>query len=823
MIGRVTKKVRFRITAIGSIAVSAGLWTGLEFGDKLYLGDAGLIGVGLLAALGALGIAWTASGPSSPPHTGSTLRRVTPAFTGRDKQWAEIKAMVPRWWSRKETCLAVVVHGMPGVGKSQFALYAAHKLEAQFGRYARRRHLVMLPRQVPLHGHDDDVPRTDPSSGLRKLLGLDGSNPGLVEMDLDELSAAWRKYLHGKFPILVLDDAHDEAQVEPFLPGDPPYIVLVTARGKLEGLDGVKQYRLGLLTEDEATQLIINLVGRPLQVGDKETIKEIARLCDYHPLAIKLAVRNLAGKSHVSFADRLAQLNEHDNRLLGIDEHTNKETERVAYSFGLSYTQLPHGAKLVLRRLGLAPVPVISEEAATALVGLGADEVTASLKKLDGEALIEESERQGYQLHDLIRHYAKILAVRDDPAENEAAVNRLLAYYWEAAAYADSLLTRQPPPVAIEPPVPTVHHDFSGHPGVIEWVRAELPNLLACAQHVEENAAGSDGYEENSWVVLFAAALAGILRNEGLWSRSIELQTRAVTAAEQIHLPLAVANALSERGMLYRLTGELDSAAADLTQAISIYREVGGAEGRSGEAHALNNSAIVLEQQAKQANQDVQDKKVESQRRLTEALDIYRALNDPLGEANVLHDQGMAEFFEKNYDTAVQLLERALDLYKTVDHPLGMAHAYNNLARAQQSIGDEDAADNLELARVKYGELGNRLGAARVLIRRAEVLRQRDRGEAARALNEALEISKDIGNQSAQIDALDGLGELSVFAGDPDAALGMWSCALKIAKEHGMEREGARLADKVGRVRPGSSFKLRRVAGRIGFLRRWNR
>ena len=362
----------------------------------------------------------------------------------------------------------------------------------------------------------------------------------------------------------------------------------------------------------------------------------IAEVCGYHAKAIQLAVSPVAQYRNFSFAARLAELKAHDNRILAIDEYVGN-TDGVARSFDLSYTQLPDEAKLVLRRLGIAPVPVVSPEAATALTGLPLNEVTNYLHLLADAALIDRN-REGYQIHDLVRDYARGLAASDSPGESRAAINRLLAYYQAAAAYADRLLTRQPPPAAIEPPAPSVRHDFAGPPSVIEWVRAELPNLLACVDYVVHNAEDNNRREEIAWVVLFAGALAGILRNESLWRRSIELQTRTVAVAEKIQVPLAV-----------------------------------------------------------------------------------------------------------------------------------------------------------------------------------------DRGEAARSLNEALEISTEIGNHSARIDALDGLGELSMLAGDPDAALVTWSDALKIAREHGMEREGASLAAKVGHVRQGSSFKLRRLAGRIGFLRRWNR
>jgi tetratricopeptide (TPR) repeat protein len=420
--------------------------------------------------------------------------------------------------------------------------------------------------------------------------------------------------------------------------------------------------------------------------------------------------------------------------------------------------------------------------------------VTGSLRELAEESLMVEDEAgERYAMHDLIRRYAQSLAERDDPAESETAVGRLLAYYCDAAAQADALLTRQPAPEAIVRPAPTVREDFADLFSVIRWCHVEFPNLLACADYVVRQAENGGRREENIWVVMFASALAGILRNEGWWRRSIELQTQAYRAAEVIGLPVGAANALSERGMLYRLTAELGSAAADLDRAIAIYQQIGGVAGRAGEARSLNTYGVVLDQLGQPD---------EAKRRLSEALGIYRQIGDSLGEANVLHDQGMAELFSRDYDSAIALLGQALDLYQTVGQPLGMAHAHTSLGRALQHVGAEaDAAGNLDSARVLYRDLGNRLGEINVLARLGTVLRRNDPDRAAEVLTEAIRLSSDIGNQLARIEALDELGEVYLMSGNKKAAMDAWSRALRLAMEHGIEREATKLAGKVGRGR----------------------
>lgn len=793
-------------------ACGAALWAILQFSAGVDPGIASASAAGLAAVVVAVLGPWALAEPPPPlgpspgtelpavtdtgtvkPNTG-TLKRVKRFFADRTEEWAKVQDEVRAATNSDPVCEAFMIYGMPGIGKSEFAQHAARKILDEVSGYASRAGLELIARQVELHGLEG-LARTNPRDALRALLDLDGPDPQRAKMSLDDLAAEWRIHLQGKFLVLVLDNADSVSQISPFLPGGTSFILLITGRRKLKGMadDDLTPFPLKELPEDGAVQMIKNITGPTHDAEDQQATVEISRLFGCHPKAIALAVSDLVGNAHVTLADRLAELKGHPNLLLAADDYADEESGRVAWSFDLSYTHLSENSQLVLRRLALAPVPVVSVEAATALADLPRDVVAASLRELALGTLLDDDGRQSYQMHDLVRRYARSLAARDDAAANRDAVNRLLAYYWAAAATVDVVFTRQPAPRAIDLPVPTVQHHFADRSSVIEWARAELANLLVCADYVVRRAENSDDREENSWVVLFADALAGILRNDGHWRRSIELQTQAVISAERIQAPLAVANALSERGLLHRLTAELQPAVDDLERAISIYREIGGEAALAGEANALNTYGVVLDQL---------DRQDEGRQRLGEALDICRRINYPLGEANILHDQGMADFFARNYDEAVQLLQQALELYRAVGQPLGMAHAYNNLARAQQLAGDNRAsADNLEAARELYGELGNSLGVINVLIRLGTVLRQSDRERAVRILNEVVAKSIDIGNQLARIDALDALGEIYINDGETGAALSVWSQALQIAREHGVQREEAKLAAKIGNVR----------------------
>lgn len=821
-------------TAIVSclLAAALGLWLVYRVGCSADV--ATTASVGLLAFVGALAIARNQSSSDSSgdlnasPRNTANLKAVKGTFADRTEESAHVRRLVRRSLKhRHHIRLMIVIHGMAGIGKSEFALLTAHRLVKELSRYARRNGLEPLVGQVELRGHSG-LGRKDSAKALNTLLGGgDGSDARLAKMDQDDLEGEWRRSLQGKLLILLLDDAADEAQVLPFLPGETSYVMLVTSRQMLQGLvvaAGAEERALDPLSADAAAQLVQNILKRAPGVNEGPHIGRIVDLCGGHPQAIEIAVKPLAGKPGASLARRVAELEENPRLLLAVEEYQKKGAAgngNVAASFDLSYTQLSDGARLALRRMALAPVPVLDAVAVGVLVGLPCAQAAVLLEELANQVLIQATDGVGscYQLHDLIRHYGRSLAERDVPAESEAAVSRLLAYYLDGAAQADSLLTRQPTPTAIERPVPAIRPDLPDLVSVVRWVEAELDNLLACADYTQRQAKERGGPEKDAWVILFATALAGILRNAGLWRQSIELQSQAVKSAERLQAPLGVASASSELGMLHRLMSKFDPAIADLERAIDIYRATAGPEGQIGMAHALNICGVICDLQHKDLNDH---KDVESRRLLNDALEIFQRHDDSLGEANVLHDQGMSELFADNLEAASQLIGRALALFLTIGQPLGTAHAHSNLARVQLRMGANGEAElNLANAAALYGTLGNKLGKFKVTILLGAEQSRHDYRGAIKTLNDAVALSEQISSQPAPVQALDELGEAYFAHGKRRLAREAWSRALRIAREHGMERDEATLKGKLEAVRTSSA--LRPVGWRIGSLSRWKR
>src|SRR5439155_14566148 len=111
--------------------------------------------------------------------------------------------------------------------------------------------------------------------------------------------------------LVVLDNAHHPDQVRPLLPGSPGCLVLVTSRDAMAGLvalDGAHQVTLDVLPPDEADALLASLLGADRVAAEPDAAAELARLCAYLPLALRIAAANLTGQSGRAIADATAEL-----------------------------------------------------------------------------------------------------------------------------------------------------------------------------------------------------------------------------------------------------------------------------------------------------------------------------------------------------------------------------------------------------------------------------------------------------------------------------------------------------------------------------------
>ena len=614
--------------------------------------------------------------PAVPVAGGAAAMRTLPrdiaSFTGRQQELQELAEAAAGAGG------VVGIHaigGMAGVGKTAFAVHAAHRLADRFpgGQIF-----------LPLHGHTPGQQPVEPSDALASLLLTAGVPAAQIPPGLEARVALWRDRLAERQLLLVLDDAASSDQVRPLLPGPGGSLVLVTSRRHLSALDDAAAISLDTLPPGEAAALLVRLAGRAgLSPGDP-AVAELTGLCGFLPLAIGMVARQLHHHPAWTAAGRAAELASARDRL----ELMATENLSVAAAFNLSYTDLTGDQQRLFRRLGLHPGADIDGYAAAALAGADLAAARRGLEALYDQYLLTEPAAGRYRMHDLIREHARALAERLDPdRDRDQATARLLDYYQHTAALADALIARQdrPHPASADGTIPAAVPALADGEQALAWARAERATLLACLDH-----ATSTG--QHARVTALTAALAGLLRSDGPWADAITRHIAAVQAARHLGDRLGQADALNDLGVVRHLTGDYPAAAQALEQALGIYRDLGA---RLGQANALRYLGVV-----RRAAGDYPA----AAQALEQALGIFRDLGARLGQANALRYLGVVRRAAGDYPAAAQALEQALGIFRDLGNRDGEADALNGTGTLHRVSGELAQAESchreaLELAR----------------------------------------------------------------------------------------------------------------------------
>jgi Mrp family chromosome partitioning ATPase len=116
--------------------------------------------------------------------------------------------------------------------------------------------------------------------------------------------------------LILLDDAENADQVLPLLVDPRNSAVLVTSRHDL-ALEGAYGTTLAVLEPDEAVELLRAVIGTERVDQEPQATADLAALCGYLPLALRIAAGHLAlrpGEQIAAYADHLRG----NNRLLAL-------------------------------------------------------------------------------------------------------------------------------------------------------------------------------------------------------------------------------------------------------------------------------------------------------------------------------------------------------------------------------------------------------------------------------------------------------------------------------------------------------------------------
>ena len=699
--------------------------------------------------------------PSAAQPPATPVPRQLPAaaghFTGRSGELAWLTGLVDRSGSADGGAGAVVISaidGMAGIGKTTLAVHAAHRLAERFpgGQLF-----------LDLRGYTGGYQPREPDGALEWLLRALGVPAEQIPEDTDARAALYRQRLADTRTLIVLDNAIDEAQVRPLLPGAPGCLVLITSRRRLKGLDDAYNLPLELLAPPDAAALLRAVAGAERIPADDPLLAKVAELCGYLPLALRIAGALLRHRPAWNLQHLAGLLREPQRRVAALSDGDRD----LAAVFDLSYTGLPERHRLLLRRLGLAPGPDADAYAAAALLDTDPQAATGLLEDLvDHNLLIAQSPGR-YRLHDLIRAHAHSLSEQDPAKDRDAALDRLLHYYAHTAQSASisvALYSRPKP----DDPTPAHPPAVSDPEAARAWLRAERDNLESASAHARACALPEHA-------LALAAGLAEILRADGPVARAVELHQAAADTAARQGYPAAHALALTDLGLVRRQTGDLPGAGEALNRALEICRAIGD---RHAEAAALTHLGGLRRQTGDLTG---------AGEALSLALEIYREIGDRHGEAAALTDLGGVRRLMMNLAGAGEAMTRALEIYREIGHLYGEAVALSGLGQVRRNVGElPGAVKVLTRAFEIYRDIGHRRGEANILNELGAVRRLvGDLTGADEALTRALEIYREIGHLYGEAYALTELGGVRRRQGDVSGAAEALTRALAIYRATG--------------------------------------
>lgn len=329
------------------------------------------------------------------------------ALVGRSAELAAITGHLTAAGSG--TRAVVTVGGMPGVGKSALAIWAAHQASGSF------------PDGCLYADMGGAAAGAEPVATLDVLrIFLAALDPGHPVGHITEHEAIgrYRSLIAGRRLLVVLDGAASAAHARPLLPTGDTSAALITSRETLASLDATATVRVEPLGDSESARLLAHFVDNSRLQG-AEYIATICRACEGLPLALRIVAAQFAGRPTWRAAEIAGRLKSEATRLASLC-HGDLS---LSTSLWASYESLRVGrsaadrdaARALLILGALAPAD-IDLGRAEALLEVPAWRGERALERLTDAHLLESPAPGRYRIHALLRLFAAALIKAELPA-----------------------------------------------------------------------------------------------------------------------------------------------------------------------------------------------------------------------------------------------------------------------------------------------------------------------------------------------------------------------------------------------------------------------
>ena len=629
-----------------------------------------------------------------PAHGRHQLREPNPDFTGRREKLEQIRAVLRRGGA----AVTASLEGMGGVGKTETALFAAHELVRE-GRFKDAQLFIDLQGFTP----------TGSAEALAELLRPFVPPDADLPHEADALLALWQQTTAGLDMLLFLDNARDEAQVEPLLPGQDRCVTIITSRRKLE-LGGSSAIDLDVMDPGEAADLALRLANRSDEARLAETqAAELARLCGCLPLAVEVAANSLSAAQGWDADRYLAALAERSTTF----ETLERGERDLKAALALSLETLDAASGGHWQALGVFEGGFLADAAGAVW---DEEDPKPVLADLESRSLVRfDPEAERFHLHDQLRALAldelsqdgdRGARVRHRHATHYLAVldsaNQLYTEGQDAAARGLALLDREIGNIragqhwaATEADRDESAADLAAHYPCFQC----LDLRLLSDEHVlwlESAISAALRTKDQAAEVIARGTLGNRYATMGELERAEETYLNSLTVSEEIDRKEDMASAYTNLGILYRTRDDLERAEDMHLKSLAIEEELGLREGMASDYGNLGTLYLTKSEPA----------------RAEEMYSKSLAINEELGRKRAIAGDygnlGNLYLIDGKFDSAEEMYLRSLAINEELDHKAGVANQCGNLGIVYLSKGHEtQAVAYLHRSLALFRELGS--------------------------------------------------------------------------------------------------------------------
>ncbi|WP_283775810.1 AfsR/SARP family transcriptional regulator [Rhizomonospora bruguierae] len=690
---------------------------GLDPSPELQaLHEAILVGDPALNQAGSAGRSLAA--PASPAQLPPSIADFTGRADTLDRICQQLSA------GGGEALVIVAVSGKGGVGKTTLAVRAARKVVEAYP-----------DGQLYLRLHGSSARPLEPLAALQRFLRALGVEERTIPVTVDECAEMYRSRLATRRILIVLDDAADEAQIRTLLPGSPTCAVLVTSRPRLVGLEGADLHNLDVFTATESVALLTRIAGAQRLGDDRRTVRRIAELCGYLPLAVRIAAARIAqhGRTDLTrFARRLAD----QRRRLDVLVVGDLE---VRASLALGYQGLGAAEKMTFSLLGLLDTPDFAAWVAASLLGVPVEEAEDVIEELVNAQLLDVTGcditgQTRYRYHDLVRLYARERAEKDlSEEQRHRAISRALGAWLTLAAEADERFhgtrSRGWSPRSFanaachDPFDPAYVDELLTDP--LAWFESERAALVTGVAQAHRC-----GLSPLAWAL--AESMTEFLELRHRYADWESVSSRALDACAVQGDEVGTAITLMRLARLRLIRGDRAACVALVERAVRILQEIG--------QKAIEAEAHIVHAAARRAGGDYET----ALDLVDHAIVVARASGNGVAETRATRELGEIRYGLSHWREAAEAFQRAVILARRIDNRREEALSLRYLAivlRHRDQL--EESRRTAESALAILHELGDRpheafscLTLGLILLRMRDPAAPRMIGEGRRMLSE---------------------------------------------------------------------------------------